>query len=210
LINTSDNTLWDTAESILEDIAKENKLNYQRVEGEAAFYGPKLDFQFKDAIGREWQLGTAQLDFVQPARFGLEYTDDHGNKQTPVMIHRAIAGSLERFMSLAIEHFAGHFPLWLAPTQVAIIPIKSDLHGTYAHTLYETLINQGVRAELWNDDKDGFGKKVRRAKTDKLPYWIIVGDEEMNSGTITVESTNNQEKGIMVETFIESIKDLLE
>ncbi|MCA9352322.1 threonine--tRNA ligase [Patescibacteria group bacterium] len=205
-----DNTLWDTAESILEDIAKENKLNYQRVEGEAAFYGPKLDFQFKDAIGREWQLGTAQLDFVQPARFGLEYTDDHGNKQTPVMIHRAIAGSLERFMSLAIEHFAGHFPLWLAPTQVAIIPIKSDLHGTYAHTLYETLINQGVRAELWNDDKDGFGKKVRRAKTDKLPYWIIVGDEEMNSGTITVESTNNQEKGIMVETFIESIKDLLE
>ncbi len=204
-----DDTLWDKAEAILEDIAQKNNLNYKRVEGEAAFYGPKLDFQFKDALGREWQLGTAQLDFVQPTRFGLSYTDHEGNKQTPVMIHRAIAGSLERFMSLVIEHFAGHFPAWLAPTQIAIIPIKSDIHGGYAQSTYESLKNIGARAELWNDDHDGFGKKVRKAKDAKLPYWIIIGDEEMNTQTLTIESKNSQQKGISLETFIGQIKDTL-
>lgn len=201
-----DDDLWNTAESILEDIAKENNLNYKRVEGEAAFYGPKLDFQFKDALGREWQLGTAQLDFVQPARFELSYTDHEGQKQTPVMIHRAIAGSLERFMSLAIEHFAGHFPLWLAPTQIAIIPINPESHSEYTQMVYQQLKDIGARVELWNDDHDNFGKKVRKAKTDKLPYWIIIGDEEMNSNMITVESKDDQQKGISVEAFIESIK----
>lgn len=204
-----DNELWNKAESILEDIAKENNLNYKRVEGEAAFYGPKLDFQFRDAIGREWQLGTAQLDFVQPARFELQYTDNEGNRQTPVMIHRAIAGSLERFMSLAIEHFAGYFPLWLAPLQMAIIPIDSSTHGTYAEDVYQKLKDAGVRVELWNDDHDGFGKKVRNAKNDKLPYFIIIGDEEMNSKTITVESKDSQEKGIALKSFIDSIKNEL-
>ena len=203
------NDVWNTAESILEDIAKENNLNYKRVEGEAAFYGPKLDFQFRDAIGREWQLGTAQLDFVQPERFGLEYTDNQGNKQTPVMIHRAIAGSLERFMSLAIEHFAGYFPLWMAPTQVAIIPIKSDLHSDYAQQVYEALTEAGMRTVLWNDDHDGFGKKVRRAKTEKLPYWIIIGDEEISTNTLTVESPDEQQKGISIEAFIELVRNIL-
>ncbi len=201
-----DDALWDTAESILENIAKENNLNYKRIEGEAAFYGPKLDFQFRDALGREWQLGTAQLDFVQPARFELTYTDNEGNKQTPVMIHRAIAGSLERFMSLAIEHFAGYFPLWLAPTQIAIIPVKSDIHTEYAQSLYDELKSIGARVEIWSDDHDGFGKKVRRAKTEKLPYWIIIGDEEMNSETVTIESKDNQQKGITIQEFIENIK----
>ena len=201
-----DDDLWDTAESILEDIAKENNLNYKRIEGEAAFYGPKLDFQFKDALGREWQLGTAQLDFVQPARFELSYTDHEGQKQTPVMIHRAIAGSLERFMSLAIEHFAGHFPMWLAPTQIAIIPINPDAHGEYAQAVHQQFKDIGARVELWNDDHDNFGKKVRKAKNDKLPYWIIIGDEEMNSNTITVESKDAQQKGVTIEAFIGSIK----
>ena len=201
-----DDALWDTAESILENIAKENNLNYKRIEGEAAFYGPKLDFQFRDALGREWQLGTAQLDFVQPARFELTYTDNEGNKQTPVMIHRAIAGSLERFMSLAIEHFAGYFPLWLAPTQIAIIPVKSDIHTEYAQSMYDELKSIGARAEIWSDDHDGFGKKVRRAKTEKLPYWIIIGDEEMNSKTVTIESKDEQQKGITLQEFIQNIK----
>jgi threonyl-tRNA synthetase len=204
-----DNKLWDTAESILEDIAKENNLNYKRVEGEAAFYGPKLDFQFRDAIGREWQLGTAQLDFVQPARFELSYTDNEGNKQTPVMIHRAIAGSLERFMSLAIEHFAGYFPLWLAPTQVAVIPINTEAHNEYAQSVYDTLKSAGARVELWNDDHDGFGKKVRRAKNDKLPYYIVIGDEEVANKTLTIESKDNQQKGVSIESFIDSIQDKL-
>lgn len=201
--------LWNKAESILEDIAKENKLNYKHVEGEAAFYGPKLDFQFKDAIGREWQLGTAQLDFVQPTRFELEYTDNEGNKQTPVMIHRAIAGSLERFMSLAIEHFEGYFPLWLAPTQIAIIPIRPDIHGDYAESVYKELRSLGARVELWVDDKDGFGKRVRKAKTNKLPYWIIIGDEEVNSGTLTIETRDGGNKGVFINEFKDLIKDNL-
>src|SRR5690606_39056113 len=135
---------------------------------------------FKDALGREWQLGTVQLDFSMPKRFGLSYTDKEGLKQTPIMIHRAIAGSLERFMSLAIEHFAGHFPLWLAPTQIAIIPINPDAHSQYARRVYQQLNDIGARVELWSDDHDNFGKKVRKGKNDTLPYWIIIGDEEMN------------------------------
>lgn len=204
-----DDDLWDKAEIILEDIAKENNLHYKRVEGEAAFYGPKLDFQFKDALGREWQLGTAQLDFVQPARFELEYTDNEGNKQTPVMVHRAVAGSLERFMALSIEHFEGYFPLWLAPLQIAIIPIKPDIHGDYAETIRQALQEAGARVELWDDDHDGFGKKVRRAKNEKLPYWIIIGDEEMGSKTLTIESKNGQQKNISMEEFVASIQDKL-
>lgn len=200
-----DNLLWDKAERILEEVAKENQLTYQRVEGEAAFYGPKLDFQFKDAIGREWQLGTAQLDFVQPTRFELSYTDQQGYKKTPVMIHRAIAGSLERFMSLAIEHFEGYFPLWLAPVQVAIIPIKSETHASFASEVYSKLKAAGMRVELWHDDHEGFGKKVRKAKTSKLPFWIIIGDEELATQTLTIESKDAQQKGIPVETFINQI-----
>lgn len=201
-----DNHLWDKAESILEKIAINNKLHYKRVEGEAAFYGPKLDFQFKDALGREWQLGTAQLDFVQPNRFELSYIDEQGNKKTPVMIHRAIAGSLERFMSLVIEHFGGYFPLWLSPIQVAVIPVRSEFHNEYAQTIFQQLQENGIRVELWNDEREGFGKKIRKAKTQKMPYWIVIGDEEMNNKTITVESHKSQEKGISLEEFKEKIQ----
>ncbi|MCA9352720.1 threonine--tRNA ligase [Patescibacteria group bacterium] len=204
-----DSVVWDRAENILEEVAKKFKLPYKRVEGEAAFYGPKLDFMFHDALGRERQLATAQLDFNMPNRFHLEYTDDTGNKQTPVMIHRAIAGSLERFLSIIIEHFEGYFPLWLAPTQIAVIPVNNDLHGTYAEEVAEHLQKAGVRVELWNDDRDGFGKKIRQAKNEKLPYWIVVGDEEMNAYTITVESKDEQRKGVSLETFIESITNRL-
>jgi len=204
-----DSSIWDSAERILQEIAEEYKLPYKRIEGEAAFYGPKLDFMFKDALGRERQLATAQLDFNMPNRFGLEYTDNEGTKQTPVMIHRAIAGSLERFLSIIIEHFAGYFPLWLAPTQIAVIPIKEDIHGAYAQDIYESLLKAGIRVELWNEDHEGFGKKVRKAKNAKLPYWIIIGDEEMVNKTITVESNDEQQKDIMLSSFIESISDKL-
>ena len=204
-----DTKIWDQAETTLESVAQKFKLPYKRVEGEAAFYGPKLDFMFHDALGRERQLATAQLDFNMPNRFDLEYTDDQGNKQTPVMIHRAIAGSLERFLSIIIEHFAGHFPLWLAPTQIAIIPVKEDVHSDYAGQVQELLIAVGARVELWDDNHDGFGKKVRRAKNEKLPYWIIIGDEEMNTKTLTIESKDKQEKEISIEAFIESIQNKL-
>jgi len=125
------------------------------------------------------------------------------------MIHRAIAGSLERFMALVIEHFAGYFPLWLAPTQIAVIPIKSDVHGDYAQKVADALTSATARVELWNDDHDGFGKKVRKAKDSKLPYWIILGDEEMNSETLTIESNGNQQKGITLTEFIANIQDKL-
>lgn len=205
-----DASIWDKAEGILETVAQKFNLPYKRVEGEAAFYGPKLDFMFHDALGRERQLATAQLDFNMPKRFGLEYTDHEGNKQTPVMIHRAIAGSLERFLSIIIEHFNGYFPLWLAPTQIAVIPVNNEAHSDYAQTVTEHLKNNGMRVGLWNDDHDGFGKKVRRAKNEKLPYWIIIGDEEMNNQTITVESPTEQQKGISLDSFIESIQDKIQ
>jgi threonyl-tRNA synthetase len=125
------------------------------------------------------------------------------------MIHRAIAGSLERFMSLAIEHFAGHFPLWLAPTQIAIIPINLEAHNEYAQSIYESLQQSGARVELWNDGHDGFGKKVRKAKNAKLPYWIIIGDEEVSNKTLTIETKDGGEKGISLEIFLENTrKDL--
>ena len=178
--------VWNASEKALEDIAKAEKLPYELEEGEAAFYGPKLDFKFKDAIGRVWQLATVQLDFNMPARFELEYTDSDGTKKTPVMIHRAVAGSLERFMSVIIEHFAGEFPFWLAPVQVKVLPI-AEAHEEYAKEITETLKKADIRAEFDNSS-DGFGKKVRKAKVEKVPYFIVIGDEEMKNKKVTLES----------------------
>ncbi len=168
--------IFERAEKILEEIAIEEKLPYKRIEGEAAFYGPKLDFQFRDALNREWQLGTVQLDFSMPRRFGLEYTDENGKKQTPIMIHRAIAGSLERFMALILEHFDGWLPPFLSPTQVAILPIKPELHRSYAEKILKIIEEEGIRVEFWDDEKESFGKRIRKAKKEKLPYWIVIGD----------------------------------
>jgi threonyl-tRNA synthetase len=198
-----DASVWDMAESYLEQVAKEENLPYKRVEGEAAFYGPKLDFQFKDAIGRQWQLGTAQLDFNMPKRFELEYTDADGTKKTPVMIHRAVAGSLERFMAVAIEHFAGAFPFWLSPVQVAVMPINDEAHGDYAHQVYEQLLAQNIRAEYIGAD-ESLGKRVRNAKKEKVPYIFVLGDKEKEAGTITAEGRNEEKlEDITVEEFIQ-------
>jgi threonyl-tRNA synthetase len=177
---------WEKAERMLEDVAQRLNLPYKRVEGEAAFYGPKLDFMFKDAIGRERQLATAQLDFNMPARFNLEYTDNEGKKQTPVMIHRAIAGSLERFMAIMIEHFAGNFPLWLCPTQIAIIPV-ADTHADYARSIAEQLLTAGFRIQL-DTTNESMGKKIRNAKQMRLPYFIVIGDTEVAGTVVTLES----------------------
>jgi threonyl-tRNA synthetase len=186
-----DKANWTKAENILEDVAKRLNLPYKRIEGEAAFYGPKLDFMFQDAIGRERQLATAQLDFVMPGRFELTYTDNEGNKQTPVMIHRAIAGSLERFMAILIEHFAGNFPLWLCPVQIAVIPV-TEIHNDNATEITEKLIEAGLRAEL-DTSNESMGKKIRNAKKMKLPYFIVIGDKEVESETVTLESRDSGE-----------------
>lgn len=186
---------WKKAEEMLENVAKKLELPYQRIEGEAAFYGPKLDFMFYDALGRERQLATAQLDFVMPERFGLEYTDNEGSKQRPVMIHRAIAGSLERFMAIMIEHFAGNFPLWLSPSQIAVIPV-AEAHNTYAQTVQTALSEAGFRAEI-DTSNESMGKKIRAAKNMKLPYFLVIGDKEVESQTVTVESRNTEESTSM-------------
>lgn len=184
-----DPAVWDMAEGHLARIAEEHGLAIERGEGEAAFYGPKLDFMFKDAIGREWQLATIQLDFVQPERFELSYVDQTGTKVRPVMIHRAISGSVERFLSVLIEHYAGAFPLWLSPLQARVLPV-SEKHLEYSRTVLASLTAAGVRADL-DEANDSLGKKIRAAKTEKVPYVLIVGDKEIEAGTVTAESRDH-------------------
>lgn len=197
-----EDAVWNEAEAALEEAANKNDLNYTRVEGEAAFYGPKLDFMFKDAIGREWQLATIQCDFNLPERFDLTFINEKGEKERPVVIHRAISGSLERFMGVMIEHFAGAFPLWLAPVQVAIIPV-ADAHNTYAHEIYTKLKDAGVRTEF-NNSKDSMGKKIREVKKKKIPYFLIIGDKEVQEDSVTLESRNNENNEFLTP------KDLIE
>lgn len=195
--------LWDESENILENIAKKNNLPYKRVEGEAAFYGPKLDFMFFDALGRERQLGTAQLDFNMPKRFGLEYTDKDGLKKTPAMIHRAVAGSLERFLAIAIEHFNGQFPFWLSPIQVALVPIK-DNHETFAREVHEKMTENGIRAELMTV---GLGKSVREAKSQKIPYTMVIGDKEIESNKFKLEGVE-EVADVSIEDILEKFSNL--
>jgi threonyl-tRNA synthetase len=200
-----DEKVWDLAESTLEKICQEEGLNYKRVEGEAAFYGPKIDFQFKDALGREWQLGTAQLDFQMPVRFSLEYTDSDGTKKTPIMIHRAVAGSLERFMSLAIEHFAGAFPFWLSPVQVVVLPVNDEAHGEYAKEVFEALHKAGVRAE-YDSATESLGKRIRNAKSQKVPYIFVLGDKEKDGKTVTAEGRGDEKlEGITLDEFLKKV-----
>ena len=160
--------------------------------GEAAFYGPKLDFMFKDAIGREWQLATIQCDFNQPNRFKLSFKNEQGEDEQPVVIHRAISGSLERFMGIMIEHFAGVFPLWLAPEQVRIIPV-GEAFNAYGSEVYTTLRSTGIRVKL-DDSSDSLGKKIRNAETEHVNYIVVVGEQEMNSQTLAVRNYKTQEK----------------
>jgi threonyl-tRNA synthetase len=197
---------WKEAEAALEKSAKENNLNYKRVEGEAAFYGPKLDFMFKDAIGREWQLATIQCDFNLPERFNLSFVNEKGEKERPVVIHRAISGSLERFMGVMIEHFAGAFPVWLAPVQVAIIPI-SEKHLIYASKIKKELQENNIRFEL-KDENETLGKKIRAAEMQKIPYLLIIGDKEIDANAVSVRERGKGDLGQMpTEKFIEKIKD---
>lgn len=192
---------WKKAEDALEKSAKENNLNYKRVEGEAAFYGPKLDFMFKDAIGREWQLATVQCDFNLPERFDLSFVNEKGEKERPVVIHRAISGSLERFMGILIEHYAGAFPLWLAPVQAVVLPI-GEKHFDYANSVAEKLKKNNLRLEVWKEDT--LGKKIREAEMQKIPYLLIVGDKEIESNSIAVRERGKGDLGPMpVDKFIE-------
>ena len=196
--------LWEKAQDILLQIAKKNNLDYFVAEGEAAFYGPKIDFMATDALGREWQLATPQLDFVQPERFGLTYTDKEGKPQTPVMIHFALMGAIERFLSVYIEHTAGAFPVWLSPIQVSIIPI-SEKHLEYASQIAKRLQQENIRLEL-QDANETLGKKIRGAEIQKIPYLLILGDKEVTDNSISVRARSKGDLGQMkLEDFIEKI-----
>ena len=197
---------WDDAQRIIEDVAKKLGLDYTVATGEAAFYGPKIDIMVLDSLGREWQCATQQLDFVQPARFGLTYTDSDGIEKTPFMIHKALLGSIERFLSVYIEHTGGNFPVWLAPTQVYIIPI-SEKHNDYAQGIYKELKDRGVRveADYRNDKMQG---KIKDAQKMKIPYMLILGDKEIEANTVTVRTREGENQfGVKTEEFI---ADLLE
>ena len=196
--------VWETAENALREIVKQTGWKYEEAEDEAAFYGPKLDFMFSDAIGREWQLSTIQLDFNLPQRFELEYTNNEGTKSRPVVIHRAMLGSVERFMGIMIEHFAGAFPVWLSPIQVSIVPVKETQHE-YAQKIYDALIAKNVRVEL-NLENDSLGKRINGAKAKKVPYVIVIGDKEKGANVITVETRSEKLQGITLEDFVSRVE----
>jgi threonyl-tRNA synthetase len=189
--------VWEKAEKALEEVAKSNELPYKLGPGEAAFYGPKLDFIFKDAIGREWQLATIQCDFNLPERFDLSFVNEKSEKERPVVIHRAISGSLERFMGIIIEHYAGKFPLWLSPVQARVIPI-GEAHHEKAKELYNILREADVRVEI-DLSKDNFGKRIREAKVEHIPYFIIIGDKDIAAGKVTLESRDAGQIGQLSE-----------
>ncbi len=186
--------VWELAEWALEEAAKENELPYKRVEWEAAFYGPKLDFMFKDAIGREWQLATIQCDFNLPVRFDLSFTNENNEKERPVVIHRAISGSFERGMWVLIEHFAGVFPLWMAPRQVIIVPVLPKFDD-YAQTVLDTLKSAWIRASA-DFSTDWLNKKVRNAEKMHNNYILVIGEQEENDKTVSVRNYKTKEQTV--------------
>ena len=196
------NELWDKAEQAIRDAVAETDLDAYEEPGEAAFYGPKLDFMVEDALGRAWQLGTIQVDYNLPERFELTYVDEHDARKRPVMIHRAPFGSLERFIGVLIEHCGGNFPTWLAPTQVQIIPVGTDFVD-YAGDVAATLRQEDIRVEI-DTSNETVGYKIREAETQKIPYMLVVGGDEEEDGTVSVRSHAEGPQGtVSVNTFLE-------
>jgi threonyl-tRNA synthetase len=194
-------SMWQRATDALRSALEKSGLPFEVAEGEGAFYGPKVDFHFRDAIGRMWQLTTVQVDFALPERFDLEYMGEDNQRHRPVMIHRAILGSIERFSGVLIEHFAGVFPVWLAPEQVRVVPI-ADRHAPHARTLANGLRAGGLRVEV-DDSRETVSKKVRDAQLMKVPYLLVVGDKEMESATVSVRDRNgNEVRDIPLDTFV--------
>lgn len=193
--------VWVQAEWALEEAAKANNLPYKRMPGEAAFYGPKLDFMFKDCIGREWQLATIQCDFNLPERFKLSFTNEAWEEERPVVIHRAISGSLERFMGIIIEHFAGAFPLWMSPRQVMIVPVAENFE-TYAKELNNKLKELDMRSDI-DISSDSFNKKIRNGETSKYNYIVIIWEQEVANNTVSIRNVRTKEqKTLSLQDFI--------
>jgi len=199
-----EDTLWIQAEEDIVAVAKETKLDHFIGIGEAAFYGPKIDFMVRDALGRTWQLGTVQVDYVMPQRFNLEYVGSDGQKHRPVVIHRAPFGSLERFIGIMIEHYAGEFPLWLSPLHAVVLPI-TDQHRAYAESVFQEYREAGLRVEL-DDRNEKIGYKIRDWETKKIPYMLVVGEKEAAGGTVSVRQHKKGDLGPMKrEEFLKKV-----
>lgn len=192
--------VWTTAENALKQVCESEKLPYFEGKGEAAFYGPKLDFMFRDAIGREHQLATLQCDFNLPERFDLSFVNEKGEKERPVVIHRAISGSLERFMGVMIEHFAGAFPIWMSPVQIRIVPI-GERQQEFARDTLAKFKSAGFRADI-DDSNESFGKRVRNAKTEKIPLIAVIGDKELEASQVTLEGRTEKIGVLSVEEAV--------
>ncbi len=200
--------LWNEAEANLREVLDElcEKDQYRVNEGDGAFYGPKIDIKMKDCLGREWQMGTVQVDFQLPLRFNLSYIDSNGEKKTPILIHRALFGSFERFIGIITEHFAGAFPLWLAPIQIKVLPI-SDNQKEYAKDITENLIQKGYRVEL-DDRQEKIGYKIREAQLSKVPYMLILGEKEVEANAVGVRARKEGDIGQMeLDTFVSKIQE---
>src|SRR5436189_2482035 len=199
---------WEKAESALRAAVDAKGIEYKAVIGEAAFYGPKVDFMVRDALGREWQCSTVQLDFVQPENFELKYVGEDSHEHRPVMIHRAVTGSTERFMAMLIEHFAGAFPVWLSPVQAIVIPI-ADRHIEYANKVQAQLKASGLRTDI-DVRSERMNAKIRDAQLQKIPYMLVVGDKEASADAVSVRlRTNVDLKSMPVATFMERIEEII-
>ena len=197
--------IWQKAEDELRAIVKEKKTVAAEALGEAAFYGPKVDFLAEDSIGREWQVATIQLDINMPERFDLTCVNEKGEKERIVMIHTAIMGSIERFLSVLIEHLSGAFPLWLSPIQVKVIPV-GEKQANYAKNIIDALGKANIRAKF-DDSNETLGKKVRTAKLEKVPYFVVVGEKEIETSTVTVEGRAGKIGAMELGKFIEVLAD---
>lgn len=202
-----EDSLWELAESSLENVLKKLNFDYKLNEGDGAFYGPKIDFHIKDALKRSHQCATIQLDFQLPEKFDLNYINEKNEKQRPVVIHRAIFGSLDRFFGILIEHFGGVFPTWLAPVQVKIIPVSLKVHQEYAQEIKEALGKKGIRVELDNREQK-LGYKIREAQVAKVPYILVLGDKEMESNSVNVRKHGEEKSETFnLDSFIEKLQD---
>ena len=195
---------WEMAENALKKVLKDLNLDYELNEGDGAFYGPKIDFHIRDCLGRSWQCGTIQLDFQMPERFDLTYIGEDGEKHRPVMLHRVIFGSIERFIGILIEHFAGAFPVWLSPIQVKVLPITDKEHE-YAYKVQKILQEKGIRVEV-DDRNEKTGYKIREAQLEKVPYMLVVGAKEVEQNLVAVRSRQNGDEGTCdLQEFIQKI-----
>jgi threonyl-tRNA synthetase len=204
-----DDEKWVKAEAALRSALDASGVEYFEATGEAAFYGPKADFIARDVLGREWQLSTIQVDFIQPARLGLAYIGEDGQEHTPVVLHRAVTGTTERFMAVLIEHFAGAFPAWLSPVQAVLIPI-ADRHVPYAHQVAGMLKAAGLRVDV-DERGERMNAKIRDAQKQKIPYMLVIGDKEMETGSVALRMRSGENPGpVPVQEFIDKARGEIE